>query len=285
VQTLRWSMFQDFADRYFPATTAPATPIDAKTAAEHAAQLAGNWQVSRTAFSSPIAVLQLIGQTKVAVGPKGELVIPDLLAANKLPIQWEEIAPFVWREKGGHDLLAAKVKDGQVVRWSYGLLGPFMVFDRVPGHRSSSWLLPAASVAIGVLLLTILFWPIGWFARRKYRATFPLAGSALRAYKWTRWTSLAVLLVLVGWVAIIGALFANLENTAGAFDAFMMVLQVVGLVAFIAAVVITAWNAWLTWRDGRKWTAKTWNTLLAASACVLLYVAFTFKLLAMTVNY
>jgi CubicO group peptidase (beta-lactamase class C family) len=284
VQTLRWSLFEDFADRYFPATTPPAAPIDEKTAAEHAAMMAGNWQVSRTAFSNPIAILQLISQTKIAVGPKG-LLIPDLLGANKLPREWEEIAPFVWRERGGHDLLAAKVENGQVVRWSFGLLGPFMVFDRVPAHRSASWLLPAASVAMGVLFLTVLFWPIGWFARRKYRATFPLAGTPLRAYKWTRWATLAVVLVLVGWMAMIGALFANLENLAGAFDALLMVLQVVGLVAFIGAVVITGWNAWLTWRDGRKWTAKTWNTLIAVSSCVLLYVAVSFKLVSMTVNY
>src|SRR5262245_5359592 len=285
VQTLRWSLFEDFADRYFPETAAAAKPIDEKTAAAHAALMAGNWQVSRTAFSSPIAILQLVSQTKVAVGAKGELVIPELLAANKQPRQWEEIAPFVWREKGGHDLLAAKVENGQVVRWSFGLLGPFMVFDRVPASRSSSWLLPAASVAIGVLLLTVLFWPIGWFARRKYRATFPLAGTALRAYKWTRWASLAVVLVLVGWMVVIQALFGSLENTAGTFDALMMALQVIGLIAFAAAAVITLWNASLTWRDGRKWTAKLWNTLLAASACVVLYVAFTFKLVAMTVNY
>ena len=284
VQTLRWSLFQDFADRYFPATTADAKPIDDKTAAEHAAMMAGNWQVSRTAFSNPIAILQLISQTKVVVGPKG-LLIPDLLSANNQPREWEEIAPFVWREKGGHDLLAAKVKDGKVVRWSFGLLGPFMVFDRVPASRSSSWLLPAASVALGVLFLTVLFWPIGWFARRKYRAAFPLSGPALRGYKWTRWATLAVVLVLIGWMAIIGALFANLENTAGAFDAFMMILQVVGLVVFVGAVAITGWNAWLTWKDGRKWTAKTWNTLIAVSSLVLLYVAFSFKLLSMTVNY
>ncbi|HET9475470.1 MAG TPA: serine hydrolase [Steroidobacteraceae bacterium] len=285
VQTLRWSLFSDFADRYFPAGSVASTTVDEKTAAEHAALMAGNWQVSRTAFSNPIAVLQLIGQTKVAVGPKGGLLIPELLGANKLPREWEEIAPFVWREKGGHDLLAAKVENGKVVRWSFGLLGPFMVFDRVPAHRSSSWLVPAASVGVGVLLLTVLFWPIAWFVRRKYRATFPLAGTALRAYKWTRWASLAVVLVLVGWMAMIGALFANLENLAGAFDAFMMILQIVGLIAFIAAVLITGWNAWLTWRDGRKWTAKIWNSLIAVSSCVLLYVAVTFKLVSMTVNY
>ena len=285
VQTLRWSLFEDFADRYFPASTAADAPLDAKTAAEHAAMMAGNWQVSRTAWSNPIAVLNLIGQTKVAVGPKGGLLIPELLGANKLPREWEEIAPFVWREKGGHDLLAAKVENGKVVRWSFGLLAPFMVFDRVPAHRSSSWIMPAASVSLGVLLLTVLFWPIAWFARRSYRATFPLAGTALRAYKWTRWASLARRARHRGLDGDDRALFANLENLAGTFDAMLWVLQIVGLIAFIGAVVIAGWNAWLTWRDGRRWTAKTWNTLIAVSSLVLLYVAFTFNLLSMTVNY
>jgi hypothetical protein len=285
VQTLRWSMFEDFADRYFPASAVADAAVDEKTAAEHAALMAGNWQVSRTAWSNPISVLNLISQTKVAVGPKGGLLIPELLAANKLPREWQEIAPFVWREKGGHDLLAAKVENGKVVRWSFGLLGPFMVFDRVPAHRSSSWLLPAFSISVAVLLLTVLFWPIAWFARRKYRATFPLAGTALRAYKWTRWASLAVVLVSVGWAAMIGALFANLENLSGTFDTLLMLLQVVGLIAFLSAVVFAGWNAWLTWRDGRRWTAKTWNTLIAVSAVVILYTAFTFKLVSMTANY
>jgi len=40
--------------------------------------------------------------------------------------------------------------------------------------KYESWLMPAACVGLGVLLLTVLFWPIGWFARRKYRAVFPL---------------------------------------------------------------------------------------------------------------
>ena len=285
VQTLRTSIFQDFADRYLPAGADADTPLDAKTAAEHVALMVGNWQVSRTSWSSPINLLQLISQTKVRVGPKGGLLIPDLLGANQLPREWEEIAPFVWREKGGHERIAAKVEDGKVVRWSFDLIAPFMVFDRVPAHRSSGWLMPAASIGVVVLLLTVLFWPIAWFARRRYRATFPLAGTALRAYKWTRWAALLVVLIIVGWAAAIAALFSNLENLSGTFDTLLWLLQIVGLIAFIGAVVAAGWNAWLTFRDGRRWAAKTWNTLIAVSALILLYVAFTFNLVSMTVKY
>lgn len=285
VQTLRSSLFEDFADRYFPAASPAPAPIDEKTAAEHVALMAGNWQVSRTSWSSSMAVLQLIGQTKVTANAKGGLLVPDLLGANKLPREWEEIAPFVWREKGGHERIAAQVENGQVVRWSFNLVAPFMVFDRVPTHRSAGWLMPFASVSLIVLVITVLFWPIGWYARRRYGATLALAGPALRAYKWTRWASLAAVLVIVGWVALIAALFSNLENLAGGFDVMLWLLQLAGLIAFIGAVLVTAWNAWLTWKDGRRWTRKLWNTLIAVSALVLLYVAFTFNLIAMTVKY
>jgi len=285
VQTLRTSLFEDFADRYFPAAAATDGVVDAKTAAEHAALMVGNWQNSRTSWSNPLNVLQLVSQTKIALTEKGELLIPDLLGAGHQPRQWEETAPFVWREKNGHEQLAAQVVDGKVVRWSFGLVAPFMVFDRVPASRSSAWILPFASIGLAVVALTVLFWPIAWFARRKYRAEFPLAGPALRAYRWTRWASLAVFLVLVGWFALIAALFGNLENLSGTYDAMLMVTQIVGLVAFIGATAITAWNAWLTWRDGRRWTAKLWNTLLFLSAFMLLYTAFVFKLVSLTVKY
>jgi hypothetical protein len=285
VQTLRTSLFQDFADRYFPASAAAGAPVDAKTAAEHVAMMVGNWQVSRTSWSSPINVLQLIGQTKVRVGPKGGLFIPDLRGANGQVREWVEIAPFVWREKDGHEHLAAKVENGKVVRWSFELVAPFMVFDRVPAHRSSSWIIPTASISLAVLFLTVLLWPIAWFARRRYQAAMPIGGIALRAYKATRWASLVVLLVLVGWVAMISALFGNLENLSGTFDVLLWLLQLAGLIAFIGAVVIAGWNAWVTWKDGRRWPPKVWNALIFVSALVLLYVAFTFNLISMTVKY
>jgi CubicO group peptidase (beta-lactamase class C family)/uncharacterized Tic20 family protein len=285
VQTLRTALFQDFADRYFPAREPAATPLDAKTAAEHVRLMAGYWQNSRTSWSGPLNALQLVSQTKVSVGPKGGLFIPDLPGANSRPREWVEIAPFVWREKDGHERIAAKVENGQVVRWSMDLIAPFMVFDRVPAHRSTAWILPAASVSLGVLLLTVLFWPIAWLTRRRYHAAIAIGGHALRAYRATRILSALVLLVLIGWAITISLLFADIENLAGTFDALLWLLQIVGVIAFFGAVGFAGWNAWLTWRDGRRWPAKVWNALLLVSALVLLYVALTFNLMSMSVHY
>ena len=67
---LRWSLFEEFADRYFPGHGCRMVRSMRKRPPNMPRMMAGNWQVSRTAFSYPIAILQLISQTKVASGRK-----------------------------------------------------------------------------------------------------------------------------------------------------------------------------------------------------------------------
>src|SRR5215472_8050310 len=144
---LRGALFQDFADRYFPAPR-PSTRVPAATAAEHAARLAGTWSNSRNSQSNFLAAVGFLGQIKVGVDKKGELVIPKLLGLNGQPRRWVEIEPFVWLDAAGHDRLAAKVVDGRPVRWSFDLLSPFMVFDRVPWYANNAWLKPLLSASV-----------------------------------------------------------------------------------------------------------------------------------------
>ncbi len=70
------------------------------------------------------------------------------------PIKWREVEPFVYRDADGKTLLSAQVKDGQVVRFSFDGISPFMMFDRTPASRSPGWLLPAAVIGLISLLLT-----------------------------------------------------------------------------------------------------------------------------------
>jgi hypothetical protein len=49
--TVRGQLFQDFADRYFPATVRDGR-VDARTAAQHARMMVGSWQNSRRSESS-----------------------------------------------------------------------------------------------------------------------------------------------------------------------------------------------------------------------------------------
>jgi hypothetical protein len=62
-------------------------------------------------------------------------------------------------------------------------------------------------------------------------------------------------------------------------------LQAAGAIIFVGAVGIAGWNAYLTWTDGRGWARKLWSVLVLLSTLMLLYFAWRFGLLAMTVEY
>lgn len=277
---VRGQLFQDFADRYFPGTARDGR-VDTATAAEHARAMAGHWQVSRGSFTNFVDILNLFGQAEATVDAQGHLVIPSVKGANGVPIAWVEIAPYVWRDPSGHDRLAAQLVDGKPVRWSFDLVAPFMVWDRVPVGRSAAWLLPALYASMAVLLLTVLFWPAAWFVRRRYRATASLSGTALRAARAARIMALADLLMLGGWFWLIMVLFGD----AAPADGWLLLAEIASNIIFIGAVGISGWNAWLALRDARPWTRKLWAVLLFLATLVLLWVAWAFHLLAITVQY
>ncbi|MFV0623584.1 serine hydrolase domain-containing protein [Sphingomonas sp. ac-8] len=281
---IRGQLFQDFADRYFPATGRDGR-VDAKTAAAHARMMVGRWQNSRHSESAFPAILNLFGQTEVTVDEDGALVVPGLKGPGGAVQRWDEIAPFVWRDRNGHDRLAAQVVDGKVVRWSFDLVSPFMVFDRVPARLSGGWLLPALYLSLAVLLLTALYWPASWWLRRRYRTPIAVQGAALKAYRATRIMAIAELLLLGGWAAFVIVAFGDIAMLSGASDPILWLLQVSGAVVFVGTVGIAGWNAWLSWRDGRGWARRLWSALVLLAALVVLYVASSFGLLAMTVHY
>lgn len=285
VGPLRTAVFQDFADRYFPNIAPVDGRVDAATAAAHSRAMAGLWRASRRVESTFFSAFYLLGQTRIDVGPKGELVVPSITGGNERPREWVEIAPFVWRDRDGHDRLAAQVVDGRPVRWSYDFASPFEVFDRVPFAVSSAWILPTLGAAFGILLLTFLHWPITALIRRQYRAKQALAGAARRAHRATRLLAGLNVALLAAWGAAVTIMLGNADALAGGFDTPLMALQIAGAVVFVGTVLVSGWNLWLTFADRRPWTRKLWNLLVLLSAVMILYVVVEFHLITLSVNY
>ena len=282
--TLRSALFQDFSDRYFASNLPADGRVPDAEAKRHAELMVGSWQNSRRSESNFFAVFNLLGQAKIALGEKGELVVPALLGPNGRPREWVEIAPFVWRDKNGEDRLAAQVVDGQVVRWSMDFMSPFMVFERVPAGKNGAWLIPALGFAVLVLAIAVLAMPAGWIIRRRYKIQHLLVQPARKAALATRLSALAILAVLAGWAGIVAAFEATLDNATSSLDPWLWVLQIGGLLAFVAALLSGARNLQLAFKE-KGWLRKVWSVLFLASSLLLLYVAVRFGLLAMTVAY
>lgn len=283
--TLRSALFQDFADRYFPRTGPADGRVDPQLAAQHARMMEGQWWASRREESGFLSMVYMLGQMKISSGPDGSLVIPAITGPGGRPREWVEIAPFLWRDRDGHDRLAAKVIDGKVVRWSFDFASPFEVFDRVPLGVSATWILPSLGVGLAVLLLTFLSWPVMWLVRRRYGAALGLSGAALRAYRATRVIAGLELAVIGGWVGMVMTILESPNAASGGADTALWLLKFASILVFFGAVGLTGWNAALTWRDGRGWARKLWSALLPLSTLCFLYVAVRFGLVSLSVAF
>ncbi len=204
---------------------------------------------------------------------------------NGKPRHWIEIAPFVWYDQNGHDRLAAKVVDGKPVRFSFDLLSPFMVFDRVPWYAASGWLMPLFLASLGALLLTVLLWPVTAIVRRRYRAPLALEPAAFKAYRYSKIAALLILAGLALWGLIFMLILKDTGNLSSHLDPLIWLAQLFGVVAFFGGLALIVLNLRAVWRGKRRWPAKTWSIVLTVAAFMVLWVALVSKLLSFGTNY
>jgi CubicO group peptidase (beta-lactamase class C family) len=283
-QPLRNSLFEEFADRYFPENPAAIQKPVATGAKEDAQKLAGVYSTTRGARSNFLAIADLIGQTKVSVDKDGNPVIPAAKGLNGQPIKWLHIGPMLWRQANGHDLLGANVTDGKATRFSFGELAPIIDFDRTPFYRSSAWILPLLYASLAILLITGLLWPTRLLVRRKYKGELGLEGRPLWAYRSSRIAAWAILAVLVGWFVVVSALFGDLSSGA-ALNAILIGMQFLSILAFFGGLAVMLWYAYTAWSLKWRWPAKVWSVLLVIAAATVLHVGLVFKLIGFATNY
>ncbi|RXD05815.1 class A beta-lactamase-related serine hydrolase [Sphingomonas sp. UV9] len=276
---LRLGLFEDFANRYFPSLRPEELQgVDAKTAAEHARMMVGQWRSSRRSEAGVMRMVGVLGQITVSTNARGELVVNVLRTPGGAPRTWVEVSPFLWREKYGHERLSAKVENGRIVRWSSDFFSPFMVFDRVPAKASATWVLPAFYAALSVLLLTLLQWPAAALVRRRYKASLPLTGRARATYHGIRATAGLALGVMVSWMLILSDPM-NISDTA------LWLVQVVGAIVFAVLAALAVSNLLFAFRQRRSWPDKAAAVVIVLAVGMVAYVATTFGLVDMTVHY
>jgi CubicO group peptidase (beta-lactamase class C family) len=282
---LRQEIFEQFADRYFPAPANAARKVDPNGAKADAEKLAGVYSTTRGSSSNFLNAVDLIGQSKVTVDSDGNPVIGGASGLNGQPRKWLHIGPMLWKAADdGHELLEARVADGKAWRFSYGELAPIIDFDRTPGYRSSAWILPLLYASLAVLLVTLLLWPTRALVRRRYKTTLPYEGRPLWAYRSSRISAIAILAVLIGWIVLMQMLFGDLAN-ADSLNPLLLPLQLLSLVVFVGGFAVMLWYAYTAWRSNWSWQAKLWSIVLVIASGTVLYVGLVFKLIGFATNY
>ncbi|WP_439468373.1 serine hydrolase domain-containing protein [Blastomonas fulva] len=274
---IRSALFHKFADRYLPGDE-PMTRIDAKTAREHAALVAGTYVSSRGSFTNFLSVLGLLGPTSIMPTENGSISLPGLDGLSAAARDWVEVEPFVWRDRNTGERLVAEVKDGKVVRVSMDAVSPFMMLTPVPAAVNTDWINPALIFALAIVVLTALAWPVRALVRRNFAAAMPFEGRARTAYRLSRLFAWLVIAAVVGWMALILTFSADIGAIGGPLDWLIHLLRILTPLASFGLLLTAGWYGWLVWTGKRRWTTKLGATLLVLAALPLVWVTVVFNL-------
>ena len=283
-QTLREELLQEFADRYYPAPE-QNLPIVASAKADGAA-VSGHYVSSRASGFNWVRAIALIGETTVAVDKDGYLVASSITDASGTPKKWREVGQWVWQDAAGKDKLQAIPNGkGGVKMFSITPFAPIIEFVPAPTSLNAAWILPLAGIALLVMLIAALGWPIVRVVRWRYGYKSDLAGRPLLLHRLTRAAAWLFLVEVAGWFGIMMLLQSDLSALDDGLDVWMRLLQLV-LVLAIVGTVIAIWNAWVvTTAPGRHRMATFWSILIALSAAFLVWLSLDLGLLTTSLNY
>lgn len=295
---LRESVLSGFADRYFPGPETPARAasgaVDEQTSREHARAAAGRYVSARGFRSTFLSTVDLLNQVNVSALDDGRLLF-EPGPASVSPAVYEEIAPWVWREVGGHRVLAMRVDDdGKVTA-----IGHDSAFTLLPVGPAQAAAPPVVIGSVLVLVASLLAWPAGALLRRLRRrpaqagATVPVSADATnpgtgaarpRAGRLVRLASrvgvASALLALVGWVVVFVSVM-NLSDVPAPALRLVQVLQLVGVVALVPTALRLVDDV----RHRAGWVRTAGSALVLLALAGTAWFAVAFRLLAPSVSY
>jgi len=278
----RGDLFIKFMDRYFPA--APSNEPTLATAKDDAQSVAGAYKISRRFETNILAVTTLLGEAKFVADPKDNTIYLDGIfkKENGQPRHFREIAPMLFRSVDGPEKIAF-VTDKSGLRTAY-IDYPFMVLQQVDSGLDKQ--IPNYVIigfGIGVIALTILFWPVAAILRKHYAKPLTLDAGARRWRRFVKLVCIIDIIYLIGFALVLNAL-GKLELGSGG-DLKIHLFQVLGVLGGIGALLAIV-AAIKSWADAQQWVwYKIWNTLLAVGCVGFFWFLFHWHLLNFNLRY
>ena len=226
---LRTDLTHAFADRYFPAESAPEVePVDEETMRENAEMAEGTYTMSRNFHSTFMSVLDIAANFKFSALPDGRLLLETYPSTGE-PTVYEQIGDHLWQDIAGQDRIAMRIEDGDVTAIVHD-----NAFTYIPMPSDRTLALPIVLGSAAVLLLGLLAWPVGAIYRKVRGRPSPERGG--RPYRvLIRVGAACSLLALAGWVLVLLAIM-GLQNVPDAAIRGLQALQLIGALGMVPAV-------------------------------------------------
>ncbi len=263
----RAELLDGFADRYFPAYTAPAfqtVPV------EQLKDIDGNFQSTRRADSTKLAMGNPGGQSVFSVDKDGVLKIDTSKDLRGHTRKWKPIGKDLWQaEDEQARLFAIRDSGGKVVRIAVNF--PGVQLQRVPWYENKAFVGIAAGVSVLIVLFVVAASLIR-FTRRLFFGKRP----PLQPQPGTVWINLGPRLAAFTWFIVMIcfiALAASLQNEA--LPKFPVIVRYFGLINWFSVVAVF-FSIFALIAGIRIWSRADVRTItrikfsLVALACVFL---------------
>ncbi len=263
----RAELLNGFADRYFPAYTPP--PFQSIPAAQ-LKDIAGNYQSTRRADSTKLAIGNPAGQAVAKVDKDGILTLDSAKDLRGHTRKWKPIGKDLWQADDDQArIFAIRDSSGKIARLAVNFAG--VQLQRVPwyDHKSLVGILVASSL---IILLFVVLASLIRFFRRLFLGKRP---------KWkpepgTLWISIGPRLAAFAWILVLVwllALAATLQNAdLPAFGTiqryFWLITWFSGLAIFFSIFAIIAGVR--IWQRADVRVISRVKFSLVAAACLFL---------------
>jgi len=235
----RGELLDSFADRYYPAYTAPtfqsSPPAELK-------DIEGSYQSTRRADSTKLAIGNPFGQTVAKVDKDGVLTLDTAKDLRGHTRKWKPIGKDLWQTVDDQArLFAIRDASGKVVRLAVNFAG--VQEQRVPWYELKTFVSTGLGVS-AIILLCVVLASLGRFCKRLFLRSRPRPSPQ----PGTMWLSMGPRLAAFLWILVgvwVGLLINNLQAEALPKFAmleryFRLITWSSGLAAFFSIFALVA---------------------------------------------
>jgi hypothetical protein len=266
-QRNRAELLDGFADRYFPAYTAP---VFQTTAVDQLKDIAGTYQSTRRADSTKLAISNPPGQAVAKVDKDGAVTIDSFKDLRGHTRKWKAIGKDLWQAEGEQArILAIRDSSGKIVRLAVNF--PGVQLQRVPWYEHKSFVGISLALSVLILLLVVLASLV-----RVGRKLFFRDRPPFKAQPGTLWITIGPRLAAFTWIIVgiwFATLAAHLQNAdLPSFPTIVRYFWLINWFSVLAAFfsIFAVVGGIRIWRRADVRTISRLKFSLVAAACVFL---------------
>ena len=280
----RASVIRAFLNRYFPGPVTATPVIDLKTAQADGRAVSGVYTWSRREESTLLKAEAILDQSSVTADENGILTIEGLQSRRGGLAKWREVGPMVYREEDGPNLIAFRRDPSGIVTELLPPL-PVQMAHRVSGFRSKEVLIPLVSASLGLIVLTMVLWPVAVIVRKRYARPLFSTTSDRVVYLLSRVVCLAEILFVVLLYVPYSQVGQNVSYVGDGINPWLNAAHIFGWAAVLGLAVLL-FAAVRFWRlSGLGWWARVHASLLFIASASFLTIAWWTHLLSPSLRF